>query len=100
MKDEDKQAISDFKKAVNMTANQLEKWLATKESKEVGFKDEDGGESVGHKSGKKIIELLGKRQGEYTAADLKHIHKVSAMFIVIWRRNQKATSPKQTGDIR
>lgn len=76
MTDEDKKAISEFKKAVNMTAHEIEKWLGTKESKEVGFKENDGDESVGHKSGKHIIEILNKKQSEYSASDLKHIHKV------------------------
>ena len=76
MTDEDKKAVSEFKKAVNMTARQIEKWLDTKESKEVGFKEDDKGESVGHKSGKRIIEILDKSQADYSAEDLKHIHKV------------------------
>ena len=51
----------EFKEAVNMTPAALEKWLDTDESKDVGWKGEDGkgsGESVGHKSGKRIVELL------------------------------------------
>lgn len=76
MNDEDKQTIRDFKKAVNMSAKQLEKWLDTKESKEVGFKGDGDGESVGHKSGKRIIELLDKKQSDYTDDDLKHARKV------------------------
>lgn len=42
----------------------------------VGYKDGDAAESVGHKSGKKIIELLDKKKGDLTPADLKHVHKV------------------------
>ena len=76
MTDEDRKAISEFKKAVNMSPKQIEKWLATKESKEVGYKEDDKSESVGLKSDKKIIHILGKKQTDYTAADLKHIHKV------------------------
>ena len=76
MTEEDKKAVEEFNKGVNMTSNQIEKWLATKESKEVGFKENDKGESVGHKSGKRIIEILDKKQSDYTAEDLKHIHKV------------------------
>lgn len=76
MTDEDKEAVAAFKDNVNMTAAKLEKWLETKESKDVGFKEDGKGESVGHKSGKHIIEILGKKQADYTDADLKHIHKV------------------------
>lgn len=72
----DEKAVKEFKKAVNMTAKEIEKWLATEESSHVGFKENEKGESVGHKSGKRIIEILGKKQSDYTPADLKHIHKV------------------------
>lgn len=60
-----------------MTAGKLEKWLDTEESKKVGYKDGGAGESVGHQEGAKIVELLGKEQADYTADDLKHIHKVT-----------------------
>ena len=73
---DDKKAISEFKKAVNMTAKKLEEWLDTEESKKVGYKEGGKGESVGHDSGKKIFEILDKKQADYTTADLKHIHKV------------------------
>ncbi len=76
MTDEDKKAIKEFKSAVNMSAKKLDEWLKTEDSKRVGYKDDEDGESVGHQSGKKIIKILGKKQAEYTAADLKHIHKV------------------------
>lgn len=50
--DDEKRTIRDrFHDAVNMTAKELEHWLGTDESKEVGHKPEGGGESVGHESG-------------------------------------------------
>ena len=55
---------------------QLENWLETKESKAVGFKESEGGESVGHQSGKRIIKLLNMKSDDYTADDLKHAQKV------------------------
>lgn len=76
MTDDDEKAVAEFKDKVNMTAAKLEKWLETEESKTVGFKEDDKSESVGHKSGKHIIEILKKKQSDYTSADLKHIHKV------------------------
>lgn len=76
MNNEDKQTIRDFKKSVNITAKQLEKWLAADESKAVGYKESDGDESVGHKSGKRIVQLLGKKQSDYTADDIEHARKV------------------------
>ena len=68
--------IFDFKEVVNMTSNRLEEWLQTKESKKVGFKVDGKGESVGHHSGRRIIEILGKKQAEYDDDDLHHMAKV------------------------
>ncbi|WP_280801315.1 DUF3140 domain-containing protein [Arthrobacter pigmenti] len=65
----------EWKEAVNMTASQLEKWLDTDESREVGQKD-DGGESVGHASGRRIIELLHKKKTDLTDSDVDHMRKV------------------------
>jgi hypothetical protein len=36
--------IAAFREVVNMTARQLEAWLDTAESKEVGYKEGGGGE--------------------------------------------------------
>jgi hypothetical protein len=52
----DEQVIEEFGEAVNMSHKELEDWLRTDESKEVGQKD-GGGESKGHESGRKIVEL-------------------------------------------
>lgn len=63
-----------------MTPAELEKWLDTDESKEVGWKGEDGhgsGESVGHKSGKRIVELLRTKAGDLSSDDLAHMKKVA-----------------------
>ena len=76
MTEEQKNSLNEFKEAVNMTAKEIEKWLKTDESKEVGYKENDGDESVGHKSGKHIIKILDKKQDEYTDDDFKHISKV------------------------
>lgn len=65
----------EWKEAVNMTASQVEKWLDTEESKEVGQKD-DGGESVGHASGRRIIELLSTKKADLTESDAAHMRKV------------------------
>ena len=74
---EDKEIIHDFRTAVNMTATRLKKWLETDESREVSFKGNDGGESVGHRSGRHIISLLGKKQADLTSGDLEQMKKVT-----------------------
>lgn len=65
----------DWQQAVNMTAAELEKWLDTSESKSVGNK-KGGGESVGHYSGRRIIDILGKKKADLTEDDAEWMHKV------------------------
>ncbi len=90
---EDRNAIiKEFDDAVNMTARELESWLETDESKEVGQKD-DGGESTGHQSGRRIVELLNTKKGDYTDDDLAHMRKVTGYV-----RRHSAQRPE--GDIR
>jgi hypothetical protein len=69
-------AYAEFHDAVNMTAGELEKWLATDESKAVGQKPASGGESVGHDSGRKIIKILHTKKADLTPGDEKHMTKV------------------------
>jgi len=66
---------AEFKQQVNMTAGELEKWLTTEESKTVG-QDSGDGESIGHKSGEHIIDILRKKKADLTEADEAHMHKV------------------------
>jgi hypothetical protein len=70
----------EFREAVNMTPKELEDWLETDESKAVGQKSggEDGreGESTGHESGRRIVELLRTRKGDLTDDDAAHMRKV------------------------
>jgi hypothetical protein len=64
---------ADFAAAVNMGADELEAWLRTPESLAVGFK-RDGGESVGHASGRRIVRIL--RSGPTGDEDYAHMRKV------------------------
>ncbi|BCM93412.1 hypothetical protein IAD21_05303 [Abditibacteriota bacterium] len=68
--------LRDFKDAVNMTPNQLKKYLDTDESKSVGITHEGDHESVGHESGRRIIKLLDKKKDDLTDDDLAHMKKV------------------------
>jgi len=65
----------DWKAAVNMTPAELEKWLATDESQKVGDSS-GGGESTGHKSGRRIVELLRTKKGDLTEDDVAWMRKV------------------------
>jgi hypothetical protein len=65
----------DWKAAVNMSAAELSDWLGTPESKQVGDKS-SGGESTGHESGRRIVELLGTRKADLDEDDAAHMRKV------------------------
>lgn len=66
----------DFDKVVNMSASQLEKWLKTDESKSVGQTKDGESESVGHKSGKHIIDILNRKDSDLSDNDYAHMEKV------------------------
>jgi DNA topoisomerase VI subunit B len=71
----DEQVMEEFGEAVNMSAKELEEWLQTEESREVGQKD-GGGESRGHESGRRIVEILEKDRDDYTEDDVSHMRDV------------------------
>lgn len=71
----DREIIQEFQEVVNMSAKELESWLKTEESKEVGQKSGDS-ESKGHESGRRIVQLLDKKESEYEEDDLSHMKKV------------------------
>ncbi len=69
---------ADFAQAVNMTAGEIEQWLKTPESRKVGWKGPDGDrrESVGHASGRRIVQILRTGEGDLTPDDHAHMRKV------------------------
>jgi len=73
--DDPRQVEADFREAVNMTTRELERWLDTEESRSVGQREGDE-ESVGHESGRRIVELLNTPKAELTGDDYAHMRKV------------------------
>ncbi|MDP9863771.1 MULTISPECIES: DUF3140 domain-containing protein [Streptosporangium] len=74
---EDRRDIAtDFHHAINMTAGELERWLETQESKGSGDKT-GGGESTGHESGRRILEILRKREDDLSDDDYTHMRQVT-----------------------
>ncbi|WP_336921702.1 DUF3140 domain-containing protein [Aquipuribacter sp. SD81] len=65
----------DFEDAVNMTPKELREWLDTDESKEVGDSS-GGGESTGHASGRRIVEIKETKKADLTDDDVAHMRKV------------------------
>ena len=66
----------EFADAVNMTAGELETWLETAESQAVGQKSGGSGESTGHESGRRIVQLLRTKKDALSDDDLAHMRKV------------------------
>ncbi len=88
-KDDRQQTIEEFEDAVNMTPKEREEWLQTDESQSVG---QGGGESKGHESGRKIVEILDKKKSDYNDDDIDHMRRVVSYV----HRHQ---SQKPSGDV-
>ncbi|RDW73274.1 hypothetical protein BP6252_07181 [Coleophoma cylindrospora] len=66
-----------------MSASELEAWLKEEQSQSSGWSKDDGsGETIGHESGRKIIEILKKNPNKdpegYDDDDLAHMRRVVA----------------------
>lgn len=76
----DSDVIREFNELVNMSASELEKWLKSSDSTSSGWTNGDSGETVGHNSGTKIVDILkrnpDKKKDKYTEEDIKHMRKV------------------------
>jgi hypothetical protein len=83
---------NEFYDVVNMAPSELEDWLQTDKSKDVG-QDSGDGEAIGHKSGKKIIAIKRKKKEDLTLADYDHMNKV-----IGYVNRHKAQEPD--GDIK
>ena len=68
------EAWDEWKELVNMAPKELEEWLETEESKSVG--DTGDGESTGHKSGERIVEIKRTNKDDMTDDDWDHVRKV------------------------
>ncbi|KAI4257285.1 MAG: hypothetical protein LQ352_001697 [Teloschistes flavicans] len=78
---DDATVIQEFNDIVNMTSSELDSWLKEEQSESSGWSKDDGsGETVGHESGRKIIQILDKNPGKdpdkYEEEDLQHMRKV------------------------
>ena len=85
------QVIREFNDIVNMTASELEHWLKSDDSRSAGWpKDDSSGESVGHDSGRRIVEILrsnpDKDEDKYTEEQVQHMRKVVSYWYVLLGR--------------
>ena len=67
----------EFRDRVNMTGKELTSWLESDESQEVGDFSK-GDESTGHKSGRRIVDLLHTKKDDLSDDDFSHMQKVNA----------------------
>ena len=83
---DDNEVIKEFNEYVNMTALELQKWLKSGDSQSAGWSKDSsgGGESVGHDSGRRIIEILNsnpkKDPKKYTDEQVQHMRKVASYW--------------------
>ncbi|MEV5437295.1 DUF3140 domain-containing protein [Streptomyces sp. NPDC052682] len=76
MDDEERRETWDaFGELVNMSPAALEEWLASDESWSAG-QHKDGGESTGHASGRRIVEILRTERSGLSDDDYQHMRKV------------------------
>ena len=87
---------TEFKQTVNMTASALEKYLDSEKSGSVGQKKDGAGEATGHKEGRRIVEMLGKKKGDLTDEDYEHMRKVVGYV----NRHLKQGGPKDKDAVK
>ena len=87
----DRKAIAEaFYRAVNMSAEEIEAWLETEESRSVGQKRPDG-DSIGRASGRRIVFILRSAPAELADEDYRHMRKVTGFV-----RRHRAQEPANT----
>ena len=84
---------AEFDDVVNMSASQIEKWLQTDESQSVGQKKDSDRESIGHKSGEKIISILTSKKADLADGDYAHMQKV-----ISYVKRHSAQEPEKVDD--
>ena len=75
-KDDHDQVYRNFHDAVNMAPAEIEEWLDTDESRSVGIRKDGATESVGHASGRRIVQILRTHKAELDGGDYAHMRKV------------------------
>ncbi|CEI70230.1 hypothetical protein FVEN_g1244 [Fusarium venenatum] len=99
------EVIQEFNEVVNMTASELEKWLKSDDSNSAGWpKEDENGESVGHDSGRKIVEILKenpkKEPSKYTDEQVQHMRKVVSYCKRHLAQETKANNDKSPEEVK
>ncbi|WP_121745555.1 DUF3140 domain-containing protein [Streptomyces sp. E2N166] len=93
--EEQKETWGGFRELVNMTPAELEKWLASDRSQDAG-QHKDGGESTGHASGRRIVDILRTNKGDLSDDDYQHMREVVGYI----RRHLAQRPPGDVQDTR
>ncbi|UPL00544.1 hypothetical protein LCI18_011478 [Fusarium solani-melongenae] len=99
------QVIQEFNELVNMSASELEKWLKSDDSNSAGWpKEDENGETVGHDSGRKIVEILKenpeKEAEKYTDEQVEHMRKVVSYCKRHLAQETKSNSEKSAEEVK
>ncbi|KAG8670260.1 hypothetical protein FPOAC2_09609 [Fusarium poae] len=99
------EVIQEFNEVVNMTASELEKWLKSDDSNSAGWpKEDENGETVGHDSGRKIVEILKenpkKEPSKYTDEQIQHMRKVVSYCKRHLAQETKANNDKSPEEVK
>ncbi|WKT49245.1 Hypervirulence associated protein, TUDOR domain [Fusarium oxysporum f. sp. vasinfectum] len=99
------EVIQEFNEVVNMTASELEKWLKSDDSNSAGWpKEDENGETVGHDSGRKIVEILKenpkKEPEKYTDEQVQHMRKVVSYCKRHLAQETKANNDKSPEEVK
>ncbi|KAK5995462.1 Target of rapamycin complex 2 subunit AVO2 [Cladobotryum mycophilum] len=103
MKDK-QEVITEFNELVNMTAKELEDWLKSDDSRSAGWpKENDDGESIGHESGRQIVDILesnpDKDSEKYTDEQIQHMRKVVSYCKRHLAQEEKANDEKSVEEV-
>jgi Protein of unknown function (DUF3140) len=90
---ERKEIRTAFREAVNMAPKELARWLESEESQSVGWTREGEDEAVGHRSGRRIVELKRRKVAALSDDDYAHMRKV-----IGYVRRHRAQRPE--GDVK
>ena len=82
---------SAFQSAVNMSADEIEEWLETEESRSVGQTKPGAAESIGRASARRIAAILRTPEPELAEEDYAHMRKVAGF--VARHRAQEPANP-------
>lgn len=88
--DEQDSTYDEFYELVNMQPKELTEWLETDQSKSVG--DSDDGESSGHQSGRRIVEIKRTKKAELSDDQFTHMRKVCGYI-------KRHTAQRPDGDV-